>query len=215
MDRLKNRFIVAMEIGFENEATGINYNNLVRELENRLGYKLNVNAECTFMQWFLENYSTPSKPLDRNIYNRYKYCVDFVKRKHGKKYAEETNQQIDNYKRKILDINTFLNGDASKKYLDYIELVEARQSSKQANKKANTSIWIAIMAILLSIIFSIIGIVNKDRQPYEVKVINQKEPISKTLLDSLQYELQKADALINIYEEDLFSSKSNNSIIEN
>jgi|SRR5690606_16538487 len=172
-DKAKNRYIIAMEIGNENEGNGVTYHELVKELEKRRGEPLTKYGECTFMQWFLENYSTPSKPKDINLMYRYKYCIEYVKQKHGENFADEIKSSISKYKKNVLDIKTFLNGDASKKYIDYLELVEARQSSKKAIKKANTSIWIAIITMFISIVFSIWNINTQPKPPLEVKVINQ------------------------------------------
>jgi hypothetical protein len=202
MDKTKNRYIIAMEIGLDNEAEGITYHQLVDELEKHRGISLTKYAECTFMQWFLENYSTPSKPSDANSEKRYKYCIYFVKKKHGKEYAEKTNQSIKEYENKILNVKCFINGDASKKYVDYLELVESRESSKQAIKKANDSIWLAIAAMVISIGFSIYNLNTQTEPPYKVEVINQPPQPNQKLIDSLKDELYKADRLISIYEGD-------------
>lgn len=209
VSKTRNRYVIAMEIGIENEAKGVTYHELIQKLEDRLGSKLTKYAECTFMQWFLENYSTPSRPNESKVYERYKYCVYYVKKKHGEEFAKELIESINKYQSKILDIKTFLNGDAAKKYIDYLELVESRESSKTAIKKANTSINIAIATIVISVIFSLYNLKNQPalpQQPYKVEVINQSRQIKQKLIDSLSVELYKADLLISIYESDSVKS---------
>lgn len=204
-----------MEIGLENERDGITYHELIAEIERRTGNEFTKFGECTFMHWFLENYSTPFKPNSNKFYDRYKPCVNFVKRKHGVSFAHEENQQIDTIKRKVLDIKTFLNGEAAKKYIDYQELVEARESSRKAISKANVSIWIAIVGLVLSILFSILNLFQEPKnielpeKPLEVNVINNPNiDLTLRLIDSLRFELQKADFLISIYEGDSIDQNS-------
>lgn len=193
-DKTKSRYIIAMEIGNENEANGISYEQLLKEMEIRLNYKLSKNAECAFIRWFIQNFSQEEKIADTSMDSIYHYSRVFVKDKHGEKIADENLNTAKSTLNKIIYSNSFLNGDADKKYIDYLELVEARQSSKEAIRKANTSIRIAYVTIIISIIFSMLNIFTQPKLPYDVNVLNQAKTI--TDLDSIKNELNEIKTLI-------------------
>ncbi|WP_048331030.1 hypothetical protein [Bizionia psychrotolerans] len=203
-DIIKNRYITAMEIGLENEANGITYQELIDELEKRLGNKFNKYAECTFVQWYIQNFSTVDTHNENQLNTTIYYSVQYIIAKHNNKIELLKPNDSNIIYSKVLREKAFINGDASKKYIDYLELVEARKSSKEAISKANISILIAIATMVISIIFSIWNILNQPtqpNQPYEVKVVNQS-PVNNKLVDSLKNELYKADRLISLYEGD-------------
>jgi len=55
--------------------------------------------------------------------------------------------------------------DSRFKYIDYIELKEAREMSRQANKNANKALWFAVATIIISIILTFLQIYS----PVEIK----------------------------------------------
>jgi len=59
----------------------------------------------------------------------------------GSNYRDDGNKYILNY-------------DSRFKYIDYIELKEAREMSRRANKNANRALWFAVATIIISIILT-------------------------------------------------------------
>lgn len=55
--------------------------------------------------------------------------------------------------------------DSRFKYIDYIELKEAREMSRQANKNANRALWFAVVTIVVSIFLTLWQIYS----PIEIK----------------------------------------------
>jgi len=91
--------------------------------------------------------------------------------------------------------------DSRFKYIDYLELKEARQSAQKANKNAIIAISIAIVTLLISIIFSIIQIVKPvelDKIQFkEVKNLKFEPSSTNTKLDNL---IKKQEDIIKTIE---------------
>src|SRR5690606_25698802 len=97
----------------------------------------------------------------------YSYLIENA---NGSTYHERgVNVRLYDY----LNQKWFLNGEASKQYLDYLELQEARLAAIQSRKQSNWSIVIAVGAIVLSTVFGIISMYQQEnaQPPYEVKII--------------------------------------------
>lgn len=56
------------------------------------------------------------------------------------------------------DIKLFASAEDHFRFLEYVELNEARESAKDANRKALFAIWIAILSTVVSIFLSILSI---------------------------------------------------------
>ncbi|WP_281546699.1 hypothetical protein [Pseudoalteromonas sp. PAR1] len=63
------------------------------------------------------------------------------------------------------NIDIFASADDHFKYLEYVELQEARESAKDANKKSLVAIWIAVVSMFGSIGFSIASMVSDINVP--------------------------------------------------
>jgi len=133
-----NIYIKALEIGFKNEANGITFNEIVKELgiEKQLANDI---FRTNFTIWFYTNF-----------YNWYadKWAM-----------ASKNGTAITSYRitpqtiEKIKKFNTqasFIKGESIQKYIDYLELKESRESSQTAKKISYISIGIALLSIFLS-----------------------------------------------------------------
>ncbi|MFY8285450.1 hypothetical protein AAEU31_18270 [Pseudoalteromonas sp. SSMSWG5] len=63
------------------------------------------------------------------------------------------------------DIELFASAEDHFRYLEYVELKEARESAKDANKKSLVAIWIAVASMFGSIGFSIGSMVSDINVP--------------------------------------------------
>lgn len=187
-----------MEIGLANEKEGISYHDLLEKIEAKFD-TLNIGAEKTFLSWFLENFSSE----DGKTKNKYilAYHIYYMADKHQSDAATGHQQDEINEIRTLLSKKYWLDGTASKQYVDYLELVEARTSSKKA-------IGIAIVAILITGFISFLEYNKPEpiipQQPYDVKVIenNPKVQELEKEVKELTSELHKAEMLISSFESE-------------
>jgi len=187
-----NRYIKAMEIGNAHEKEGITYVSLKELMELHLNYKFDKESEFTFFNWFINNFFYANQVDASNN----KSIYDF-KRYHREKsiiYQFENHDQKQLILRVERELNErwFLRGEASKQYLDYLELTESREASKKALSKANTSVWIAVGALILSTVFSVLEYSKKPveyPQPlYNVNInetldVKVSEPLNVNVLN--------------------------------
>ncbi|GBF18228.1 hypothetical protein C21_00385 [Arenibacter sp. NBRC 103722] len=194
-----NRYIKAMEIGLANEEKGISYINLVDQMQNELGYKFSYSAELTFMEWFNSNFTSDMVKMD--YYNNTGKLRDYQSKRDGAKVNHNKSMNADII-RNILSVNHFLNGEASKQYLDYLELKESRIAAIQARKQSNFSIGIAIGAILISSVLGWYSIKIAPEPPYDVKVIEDKTRSKELEKENreLKEELFKAEIMVKVFE---------------
>jgi len=131
-----NRYIRAMEIGNAHEEEGITY----YELKEELGIEFDVYSETTFILWYLDNFALgydDLKDTPEVLHKLQKHIYEFVRGKHASTGFEK--QTIE----RALKQKAFISGEASKQYIDYLELKESRESSEKALEKANESIELA------------------------------------------------------------------------
>lgn len=209
-----NRYIKAMEIGLANEKNGISYFDLLEQLEKGLGDKLGEGAEKTFVTWFINNFSSDVNKMSNNhIATNFTY---YIKDKYGQDFARDYQPYVDSLK-SDLNKKYWLDGTASKQYLDYLELQESRitannaqTASIEANKKAATSIKLAIGAIFASVLLGVYSIYSSPEPPYDVKIIEDNtraielEKVNEGLKkknDSLSKELFKAEIMVRVLKE--------------
>jgi len=192
-----NRYIKAMEIGISNEKNGISYFDLVYKLHGTKNQVFTMEAEQTFCEWFIQNFSCLN---DYNIYRAGSVPVDFrlflIENSKGTDYhSRGANMQLYDH----LNQKWFLNGNAAKQYLDFQEFKAARKNSLIATSFAIISILIAAITFW----FSYQSDLNKPHPPYEVKVIEdniRSNNLEKENRD-LQEKLYKAELMVRSLEE--------------
>jgi hypothetical protein len=193
-----NRYIKAMEIGLANEDEGITYNDLVKELEVFYGRKMTIHAESTFYYWFVDNFSATNEALKnqsgwKSYFLHYYYFKNNIK----KRESNLTKSGVDLFKQ-LDNIKWFLNGQAAKQYLDYVELTDARKQAKQTSYFSIISILIAVTAIGIGIFQN-----NDNPQPpYDVKIIEDNTKVKELQKenDNLREELHKAEMMVRVLE---------------
>lgn len=201
---IMNRYIKAMEIGNANEVEGISYFELVHYLFSTKEKVFTMNAEKTFCVWFMDNFS-PFDP-EYQSHTKFNASSDFRQflidnSKTPSYHARGSNPRIYDY----LDQKWFLNGDASKQYIDYLELKESRIAATHARKQSNYSIRIAVGAILISTILGLASLLYQPEQaqpPFDVKVIEDKtgnKELEKKNKE-LKEKLYKAELFIRVLE---------------
>ena len=210
----KNRYIKAMEIGEANEDEGISYFDLIEGINNMNVKTIGMHAEKTFFEWFMDNFTSYNGKGDLNAHRN--YIKDYLRQKNGVEIQHDRIERLNQFKA-LLNNKYFLDGQASKQYLDYKELQQSVESAKvaqtasiEANKKSTTSIRIAIFALIVSGILGVVQIVTSPKPPYDVK-ITEDNPKVKELEKNLQQkdievknlkeELLKADMMIRVLEE--------------
>lgn len=130
-----NIYIKTLKLGFENPF-GITLKQVIEnaKLSNRLDYTNNHNVEfkLTFLLWFYTNFHSRQINSITNIAN--------IKNNINGTISKEINK------------TAIINGDAVNKYIDYVELSDARKSSRKATNIAYTSIAIASISIIVQFI---------------------------------------------------------------
>ncbi|MDL5514017.1 hypothetical protein QSE00_19535 [Arenibacter sp. M-2] len=196
-----NRYIKAMEIGLAREKEGISYFDIAKQVQSELGFHFDENSELTFLVWFVDNFSSHEFKLPKESISNYRFYL-MVKNGYTEKGLIQVSANIEN------DLNDkyWLDGNASKQYLDYLELQESRLASQQARKQSNFSIAIAILALIVTSGFGLASIKYQPeyaQPPYEVKIIenyprtNELEKENKQLRE----ELFKAEMMVKVLEE--------------
>jgi hypothetical protein len=159
-----------------------------------------MEAEQTFFIWFIENFSALT--MEYKLSTKSHLVAEFrdflVANFKGNSYHQRgCNMVLHDY----LSQKWFLNGEASKQYLDYLELKESRLAAVQARKQSNLSIMIAIGAIIISSILGIATLVYQPENaqpPYEVKVIEDRTRTMELEKENkeLKEKLIKADTAV-------------------
>ncbi|WP_421812445.1 hypothetical protein [Flagellimonas sp.] len=208
-----NRYIKAMEIGLAHEKKGITYNDLIDKIQHDIG-RMSLYAESTFYYWFIDNFSATN--IETKNYSGWKSQFEYYYYfKHGiNKPKSNLTESGESLYRQLEKIKWFLNGEASKQYGDYQELVESRQiaqdarkASTEANKKASKSIRLAIASIVISGIVGVASIIidlRAPKPPYDVRVIENKTKTERLEKENLQLkeELSKGEMLLKAYDSD-------------
>lgn len=187
-----------MEIGLAHEKEGITYFDLVKELESQTNFKFGKESELTFLVWFSQNFRRSENELSQHDVAIYRHYLD---QKNGDTISVERIRLADDIKTK-LNFKYWLNGEASKQYLDYLELQESRKAATQAKRQSNISIGIAIFALLVSSVLGIYSMVTAPKPPYDVKVIEDKSRVEQLERENgkLKDELYKAEMMLEAYE---------------
>jgi hypothetical protein len=173
-----NIYIKALEVGYEHSITGISFNDIV----NKLGIKESLNDEAfkaNFITWFYTNF-----------YHRLAEQRIIMNSATGGRLSQDG---IDFNINKLDEFNSqksFIKGDSTQKYIDYLELKESRESSQTAKKISYISIGIAILSILLSPFIS--RVIPED--PKQVIVTENRDKIDNEVILE---KLTKIDSTIN------------------
>ncbi len=192
-----NRYIKAMEIGNKYEKEGISYFDLIKQITGSEEKKFARESEITFFIWFVDNFNTAEPSL--TYHSMQGLIAGYLSVNETNKTYHKLSHSAYKVLHEDLGKKWFLNGQASKQYIDYLELVEARSSSKKA-------IGIAIVAILITGIISFLDYTKPDSTipvpPYEVKVIENNPKVQKLEKEvkDLRNELHKAEMLISSFE---------------
>lgn len=200
-----NRYIKAMEIGLAHEEEGITYFDLVYKLHGTRERVFTMEAEKTFCTWFLENFSALEMDFSRSSKVLLSDAINaflIQNYKGSTSHERGNNERLYDY----LNQKWFLNGEASKQYLDYLELQESRLASQQARKQSNFSIVIAIVALIVTSIFGLASLKYQPetaQPPYDVKIIEDKSGKDQLEKENkeLREELFKAEMMVKVLEE--------------
>ncbi|WP_456867101.1 hypothetical protein [Galbibacter sp. BG1] len=226
-----NIYIKAMQIGSDNLDNGITYPDMIKNLEKFHSIKLNTHSEFNFFIWFLDNFTSINSinyynKINNEVRNNFSFFLnkmnreiikddeyDYVSERLAtrKPFKEDYPRQNKHYHtstfiKNFFNQKFFLSGNTNKQYVDYLELSEARQSSKEALKKAEESIKLTkdsilyakgalIIAIVTSVISICITLFKEEpkypQPPYDVKL---NEPINVKVNNPVQtYPLPKLD----------------------
>lgn len=190
-----------MEIGLNNEDTGINYFDLfygVKGTKEQVGSK---EAEISFFIWFLQNFHNAEDRHHKDADLILEYRIWLIRGAAASKYHNFDGLKLE-YKN-YLNSQWFLNGNAAKQYLDYLELKEARITATQARKQSNVSILIAIGAMVASVILGAYSISSSPEPPFDVKIIENNVDTDnlKKENEQLKEKLYKAEMMVRVLEE--------------
>lgn len=182
-------YVLAMEIGSQ-FPDGITFEDLVKNIESKLGKSLSMNSKYGLVEWFVDAFTTSdwirsssSAPLES-----YRSIIPSYFRVKHERY-ELTFRDFQRA-RFVLSGNTF------KQYVDYLELKESREQAKKANRTALISIIIAMITLVISILFPFFT-EPIPKPPFEVRVINANginqdlEKQTETMDQEIQYEKAK------------------------
>lgn len=152
-----NIYIKSLEFGVQNMKDGVSYLEMLEYLSICNLQPDNL-FENYYANWFFENFF---------IESLHRYTSE-----HGYKFAFR-KEELDKYKQE----KAILTGNAYQNYIDYLELKEARKSSKKA---FNT----AIAAIILTFISVIFQIITYNYSSKNQKTANLKLEKTESILDS-------------------------------
>lgn len=196
-----NRYIKAMEIGLAHEKEGITYPDLIEKLNNSTNEPMGSGAEKTFVVWFIENFSADNyKDSNRNIKEYFTFYLDH---RNGKELSSAQRVVAKKTSRTLCKLY-WLDGQAAKQYLDYVEYKSARESSQKAQVAAIISILIAAA----SFYFTYQATKETPKPPYDVKVIEDNSRAEQLESENvkLKDELYKAEMMLEAYESDSVNS---------
>ncbi len=167
-----NLYIKALEIGYESGEKGISYEDITEKLES-LGYSINTKL---FRSWFYRNFEhdTLHKILLNAAYG-----------------APENSNKIDEKPLRIWSDSVF-------KYLEYVELKEARINSLrantqsiEANRQSRLAIRIGICGVLIGVIMPLFLLFIGKTQ--NVSIESVKDPIFKSTEKTIQQSIEYAN----------------------
>lgn len=165
---MRNIYIYCLQRGFENKS-GVTYRQIKNEIIDKFKVDFIPEFELGFRIWFFENFYEPEAEM-KLIFEKselFELRID----------AETGIIPFEEY----TDSKVYLKGDATLKYLDYMELIDARKSSKQAFLFSTISIMLAICAIVIQAFFK-----TDLKQPIEVIILDQQKNKPEMGTDSVK-----------------------------
>ncbi len=135
----KDIYIKILEFGI-NRTEGFTYNEIInaKELEIKKWEKIIIDK---YLNNAYMNHWRSSGDIRAATLETIFIVIGCDKKEHKEGRKDENTKYILNY-------------DSRFKYIDYVELKEARKSAKQANKNAIAAIMIAVLTILFQIILT-------------------------------------------------------------
>lgn len=168
-------YINTLKLGFENSEGGMSLNEIARKLKINFSEK---SFEFNYTLWFYSNFYNPGTE---------KYVVATNTLSGGS--GRVTLETIEIFSKRN-DSKSYIKGDAINKYIDYLELSDARKNSLNASdaatrslRIANNSLRIAIAAVVIQLFFGVISYIfplSKSKHP---NVFNNRHEINENPFD--------------------------------
>jgi len=134
-----NPYTYSLQRGYQTTSAGITYNQLKEEITKEFKIDWEPHFELNFRIWFFDNFFEQEAT----------HNLEWSRLKHGVRVDEKSGYIP--FERSV-SIVVYLKGESCLKYLDYIELIEARRASRQALVFSSISVVLAVIAILVTII---------------------------------------------------------------
>lgn len=194
----ENIYITSLEIGKDRIEEGITYPELKAILTDK-GFEFDEAFEWNFKFWFYSNF--------------YCYQVFFMIQKDmgvtSKDGTLETEYKIAKNKK------AFLTGDAHSKYIEYVELKEARETAITSMRQSKKAFSVAIATLLLSILIS--GYTIWDNQATmkdATNILNQISVQEKEGFDSLYKVLEDQTNVLQNSISELAQDSTLNKLVQ-
>lgn len=219
---MENIYIECLRLGCEDYlTTGISYDEMRKHFKNHFNsissdnetisedVNERMNLETPFINWFFQNFSNETilyfggKEINKDLADN--KIVTWGK----------FNEIKDNKEKRASEAKSYIRGSAVIKYMEYVELQEARSSSKDASKhaliangKAKKAIWIAIGGLFLNLCLGIWTIcysmsVEKDNNSMGVQRLElekEKLDVQSNLLQELETLKQRQVYLMDTFQ---------------
>ncbi len=134
---MENIYIYVLELGYKKQ-NGITYTDVKNDIVKKFDIDFSFEFERNFRKWFFENFfekEAENSLLSINKTGHHSHIVNLP------------------FERSLNNI-AFIKGDAINKYVDYLELRDARISSRKATNLAIISIIIATFSVFTQIILT-------------------------------------------------------------
>lgn len=151
---MESYYMKTLQLGYDNSTCGISFNDIIDKLKIDLS---DSNFSANYTIWFYSNFYN-------GIYEFLDGCE-----KEPVEYFFKSNGYINPKINEIHASKSFIRGDAINKYIDFVELRNARISSRTATVISSFSILIAISSIIIPFVFS-----QNPKPPYEVIITNDR-----------------------------------------
>ena len=145
-------YLKAIEYSSKKPFEGVKFNEVTKYIQRISGENFDAKSELAFFKFFLDSHYSDSVKLGNEVVSQLK-IIDKVRNNFREKYDSgkiDVSSSKDLFKHVTEEATYFLNGEGDKRYVEYIELKEARNNAKQA---FYFSIW-AIIISLIALLFS-------------------------------------------------------------
>jgi len=175
-------YIDTLRLGFENP-TGISFDDIVKKLNIDLSdnsFKINYTI------WFYLNFYNINNETSDNEFSIAKYQMNYIR-------------LVDIERIPFNSTKSYIKGDAINKYIDFVELQNARKSSITATRISLISVAIAISSIIVSVLYP-----KNPKPPYEVIITNDRNNSTNSKFD------HSLDCKFGIEEKDKVDNNQTN-----